>query len=82
MAKAILEYNLDDADDEMAHLRAIKALDMALVLWELAYNTKKKIYSQIEFQEIKDPYEVVDKMMEKLYEEMNDRGINLDQLVV
>ena len=82
MAKAILEYNLDDADDEMAHLRAIKSLDMALVLWELAYNTKKGIHNQIEFQEIKDPYEAVDKVFEKLYEEMNERGINLDQLIV
>ena len=82
MAKATLEYNLDDVDDEMAHLRAIKSLDMALVLWELAYNTKKSIHNQIEFQEIKDPYEAVDKVFEKLYEEMNERGINLDQLIV
>lgn len=82
MAKAILEYNLDDADDSMAHLRAVKSLDMALVLWEMAYNTKKKICNEIEFQEIKDPYEVVDRIMEKLHEEMNDRGINLDELVV
>ena len=82
MAKAILEYNLDDADDSMAHLRAVKSLDMALVLWEMAYNTKKKICDEIEFQEIKDPYEVVDRIMEKLHEEMNDRGINLDELVV
>lgn len=80
--KAILEFNMDDSDDEMAHLRAIKSLDMALVLWELAYNTKKSIHNQIEFQEIKDPYEAVDKVFEKLWEEMNERGINLDQLVV
>lgn len=82
MAKAILEYDLNDSDDEMAHLRAIKSLDMALVLWELTYNTKKSIHNQIEFQEIKDPYEAVDKVFEKLWEEMNERGINLDQLVV
>jgi hypothetical protein len=80
--KAILEFNMDDSDDEMAHLRAIKSLDMALVLWELAYNTKKSIHNQIEFQEIKDPYEAVDKVFEKLWEEMNERGINLDQLIV
>ena len=82
MATATLTYNLDDADDAMAHLRAVKSLDMALVLWEMAYNTKKGLCYQIEFQEIKDPYDVVDKFMEKLHEEMNDRGINLDDLVV
>ena len=32
MAKAILEFDLNDPDDQMAHLRAVKSLDMALVL--------------------------------------------------
>lgn len=82
MAKAILEYDLNDADDIMAHMRAVKALDMALVLWKMMYNTRKEIEWKIESQEIKDPYEVLDAMMEKLREEMNDRGINLDDLVV
>ena len=82
MAKAILEYDLNDPDDAMAHMRAVKSLDMALVLWEMAYNTKKSLYNQIEFQEIKDPYEVVDMLMKKLYEELNDRGLNMDQLIV
>jgi hypothetical protein len=81
MAKAILEFDLNDPDDHDAHLRAVKALDMALVLWEMSYNTKKKMCYDIEFQKITDPYEVVDKFMEKLHEEMNDRGINLDELV-
>jgi len=82
MAKAILEYDLNDHDDSMAHLRAVKSLDMALVLWEMAYNTKKSMCNKIEFNEITDPYEVVDKFMEKLFEQMNDRGINLDELIV
>lgn len=81
MAKAILEFDLNDPDDQDAHLRAVKALDMALVLWEMSYNTKKKMCYDIEFQKITDPYEVVDRFMEKLHEEMNDRGINLDELV-
>lgn len=81
MAKAILEYDLNDPDDQMAHLRAVKALDMALVLWEMAYNTKKGICYQIEFQEIKDPYEVVDAIMDKLRDEMSEHGVNIDELI-
>ncbi len=81
MAKAILEFDLNDPDDQDAHLRAVKALDMALVLWEMSYNTKKKMCYDIEFQKITDPYEVVDKFMGKLHDEMRDRGINLDELV-
>jgi hypothetical protein len=80
MAKAILEFDLNDPDDIMAHLRAVKALDMALVLWELAYNAKKKIHMAIEFDKL-DAYDAVDQIFEKLHEEMNERGINLDELV-
>ena len=36
MAKAILEFDLNDSDDVMAHMRAVKSLDMASVLWEMA----------------------------------------------
>lgn len=31
--KAILEFNLDEPDDALAHMRCIKALDMALVIF-------------------------------------------------
>ena len=80
MAKAILEYDLNDQDDTMAHLRAVKSLDMALVLWEMAYNVKKRINNQIEFEKL-DAYDAVEKIFEKLHEELNDHGINLDELV-
>lgn len=80
MAKATLEYNLNDSDDIMAHLRAVKSLDMALVLWEIAYNTKKGIKNRIEFEKL-DAYEAVDQIFEKLFEEMNNHGINLDELI-
>ena len=80
MAKAILEYDLNDSDDAMAHLRAIKSLDMALVLWEMAYNTKKGIQNEIEFKEL-NAYDTVDRIFSKLWGEMNERGIVLDDLV-
>jgi hypothetical protein len=81
MPKAILEYDLNDQDDQMAHLRAIKSLDMALVLWEMAYNTKKKIQSQAENEKL-DSYDAIEKVFEKLWEELNEHGINLDQLII
>ena len=33
--KATLEFNLDDVEDRMAHYRCVKALDMALALWQI-----------------------------------------------
>jgi hypothetical protein len=81
MAKGILEFDLNDMDDSRAHLRAVKSLDMALVLWEMAHNTKKGIEYEIEFKEL-SAYDAVDRIFSKLWEEMNERGINLDELIV
>lgn len=81
MAKGILEFDLTDSDDKMEFERASKALDMALVLWEMAHNTKKTIYNQIEFEKL-DAYDAVDKVFEKLWDEMNEHGINLDRLII
>jgi hypothetical protein len=81
MAKAILEYDLNDPDDTMAHMRAVKSLDMALVLWEMAYNIKKRIQTQAEIEKL-DSYDAIEKVFEKFWEEMNERGININELVV
>jgi hypothetical protein len=39
--KAILEFDLDDHDDKMAHLRCVKSLDLALFIWDILYQKKK-----------------------------------------
>ena len=41
--KAILEFNLDNPDERIAHLRAAKSLDMACVFFEIERNLKKKL---------------------------------------
>lgn len=81
MAKAILEYDLNDPDDAMAHLRAVKSLDMALVLWEMTHNTKKRLQSQAEDEKL-DSYDAIEKVFEKFWEAMEERGIKLDDLIV
>jgi len=80
MAKAILEFDLNDSDDAMAHMRAVKSQDMALVLWEMAYNVKKRILSQSETEKL-DAYDAVEKVFETLWEEMGNHGIVLDDLI-
>jgi hypothetical protein len=82
MAKAILEYDLNDSDDTMAHLRAVKSLDMALVLWEMIYNTKKGIQWKIESGEIKENDDVLEKVYERFWEILYEHGIKIDELVV
>lgn len=82
MAKAILEYDLADLDDSREHLRAIKSTDMALILWELNYNTKRNIERLIDSGAIKEPQSAIDRVFEEIRDLMNQYGIIIEDLVV
>ncbi len=81
MPKAILEYDLNDVDDSMAHKRAVKSLDMALALWEITHNTKKGLEWSMEGKEI-DKYEALEMVYEKIYEILDENNIKLDDLII
>jgi hypothetical protein len=81
MAEAILKYDLNDTDDAMAHMRAVKSLDMALALWDITHNTKKSIEWSLEGKEI-DKYEVLDIVYEKIYEILEEHNIKMDDLII
>ena len=59
-------------EDEQEHLRMVKSLDMALVLWDI----DNWLRAQIKYHE-KD----YDEVREELYRIMNEYGINLDELI-
>jgi hypothetical protein len=80
MAKGILEYDLNDSDDAMAHLRAVKSLDMAMALWNIVHNTKKGLEWSMESKEI-DKYDALELVFEKIHEILNDHNINTDELI-
>ena len=81
MAEASLKYDLNDTDDAMAHMRAVKSLDMALALWDITHNTKKSIEWSLEGKEI-DKYEVLDIVYEKIYEILEEHNIKMDDLII
>ena len=81
MAKAILKYDLNDTDDAMAHMRAVKSLDMALALWDITHNTKKSIEWSLEGKEL-DKYEVLDMVYEKIYEILEEHNIKMNDLII
>ena len=81
MAEAILKYDLNDSDDAMAHMRAVKSLDMALALWDITHNTKKRIEWSLESKEL-DKYEVLDMVYERIYEILEEHNIKLDDLII
>ena len=81
MAKAKIEYDLNDVDDVYAHKRAVKSLDMALVLWEITHNTKKGLEWKMEGKEM-DKYDALELVYEKIYEIMSEHNVDLDDLIV
>jgi hypothetical protein len=81
MAKATITYDLTDPDDRLEHLRAIKATDMALVIWELVYNTRKRIEYDIDKHDL-DGYDVLDGIMTEISDRLDEHGIVIDDLVV
>ena len=80
MAEAILKFDLNDVDDRMAHLRAVKSLDMAMSLWEITHNTKKGLEWSLEGKDL-DKYDTLELVFEKIYEILNDNNINADELI-
>ena len=81
MAEAILKYDLNDSDDAMAHMRAVKSLDMALALWELLNNSKRTLERAMHEKEM-DKYEALDMVYERIYELMDEHNIKLDDLII
>lgn len=80
MAKAIIEYNLNDHDDVMAHKRAIKSDDMAMAIWEIIHNTKKGLEWSIEEKEM-DKYDALELVYEKIFEVLSEHNIDIEDLI-
>ena len=80
MATATLTFDLNDSDDMIAHLRAVKSLDMAMALWEIVHNTKKGLEWSMEDKEI-DKYDALELVYKKIHEILDDNNINTDELI-
>jgi hypothetical protein len=80
MPKAKIKFDLNDPDDVMAHMRAVKSTDMALALWDITHNTKKGLEWSMEGKEI-DKYEALELVYEKIYEILEEHNIKLDDII-
>ena len=70
--KAILNFDLNDPEDRMAHMRCVKSLDMANFIFELTHNGWR------DFKHTDYDYEKAWKKINALLEEHN---INIDDLI-
>ena len=84
--KGILEFDLNDQDDSIAHLRCVKSLDLALAIWEIIHNAKKGMEIKIEkaLEEDKNftPYDSLDLIYDSIYDILSEHGIVIDDLVI
>lgn len=74
--EATLRFNLDDPDDNMAHQRCVKALDMALALWDFSGKLRDIVDTSEDGKWIDE--DVVWKAWNEIMERYN---INLNQII-
>lgn len=83
--KAILQFNLDNLDDEMAYIRCVKSKDTAMCLWEIMHNTKKSTHAvvdcMLENNEKCSPHDAIDVVYERIYEILKENNINIEELI-
>ena len=72
--KATLEFDLNDADDKLKHLRCIHSTDMAAFIWELEHNFWRKWkHDETDFN--------LDNYKDELSDLMNEYNIDIDNLI-
>lgn len=80
--KADLHFDLSEIDDELALNRSLKATDMALVLFEIQYNLRKKCEWELESLEAdSDKWDGLEVVFRKLMELFDEHNVNLNDLI-
>lgn len=81
MSTATLTFDLSDGDDRFEFNRASKALDMAMMLWELDMNGYRKFTKYNERQEAAYQ-EGIEEVFEYIRALMREHQIDVEQLIV
>ena len=82
--QATLTFDLDNVDDKMAHLRCAKAMDMAIALWEIRANLRKRCERMAELENVNDVdslYAGMQIVLNQIGDIFNDNDINVDELI-
>jgi hypothetical protein len=71
--KGILEFDLNEPDDIIAHKRCVKALDLTLALWDI----DQYLRSESKYKD----NEIAQEIREKMSEIMGEYGLTFDNLI-
>ena len=78
--QAQLIFDLDDQDDQVAHLRAVKALDLAMALWDMDHYLRSKTKHAPDSMS-SEVYDALQETRDELYRIMSHHSISLDELI-
>lgn len=76
MAEALLKFNTENKEDLMALNRALKSLDMTIVLFEIVNNLRRKL----EYDESND-FNTIEKTFDAIYQLVDEYNLILDDLI-
>lgn len=80
--KATIEFNLDNLWEREAHLRAVKATDMAIAIFEITANARRRVEQEIESsEEPLDNSTVLDMVFLEIAKILGEQGIEIDNLI-
>jgi hypothetical protein len=80
--KATLEFDLNDPDDRMAHLRCVKSTDMAIVISQIVCNLRKQVDWELESHEAdSDRFDGAYVVFRRIGELLDEHGIVIDDLI-
>lgn len=78
--KAILEFNLDEHEDRVAHLRSVKSLDLVLSLHDLDQELRSKIKYAPD-SESREKIEAYNEIRNFLHQTMSGYSLDFDELM-
>jgi hypothetical protein len=80
--KATLEFDLDDMDDKQSHMRAIKSLEMSIVLFEIQNNLRKKCGRILDgMDDNLDKHDALNVVFSEIFKVLEEHNINTDELI-
>jgi hypothetical protein len=78
--EAILKFDLNEFDDQVAHMRAIRALDLCLMINDFEEELRKLVkYSPDSLSDEK--YQGYVEVRDKFYEILNRHSIDMEKLI-
>jgi|LakMenEpi03Aug12_release.lakeMendotaPanAssembly.Ray.scaffolds.fasta_scaffold2315673_1 hypothetical protein len=75
--RAVLSFNMDDADDAINHYRCVKSLDMALFIWDWRNKLNQLVDTSEDGKHIDEAH-----LWEAWNELKEAHDINIDRIII